>query len=247
MEDTMGTINKMLGMVLLTVGLILLPANVVVSQVPCEGNFDCDLDVDGTDASVFKSDFGRSKFSNPCPNCDEPPVPIPKTGQTTSYHDADDGWMEKGVPSPNPRFTDNGDGTVTDNMTWLIWLKDAYCPDVQAPDWNQAVDAAFNLHGQCTGQYPGMCGLTDGSCIGDWRMPNIREMLSIIDYGNRDPALPDGHPFTDVMYSQPYWTSTSDPTEANLRAFEVVIANGHVYDTLKNWPGRLVWPVRGGQ
>ena len=33
----------------------------------CEGNFDCDVDVDGTDAALFKSDFGRSSFSNPCP------------------------------------------------------------------------------------------------------------------------------------------------------------------------------------
>ena len=33
----------------------------------CEGNFDFDQDVDGTDAARFKSDFGRSAFSNPCP------------------------------------------------------------------------------------------------------------------------------------------------------------------------------------
>ena len=35
----------------------------------CEGNFDCDQDVDGTDAAIFKEDFGRSKFGNPCPVC----------------------------------------------------------------------------------------------------------------------------------------------------------------------------------
>jgi hypothetical protein len=32
----------------------------------CEGNFACDLDVDGTDASIFKLYFGRSTFNNPC-------------------------------------------------------------------------------------------------------------------------------------------------------------------------------------
>ena len=32
----------------------------------CEGNFDADDDVDGSDATFFKSDFGRSRFSNPC-------------------------------------------------------------------------------------------------------------------------------------------------------------------------------------
>ena len=36
----------------------------------CEGNFDGDLDVDGTDASTFKGDFGRSKLINPCSNAD---------------------------------------------------------------------------------------------------------------------------------------------------------------------------------
>ena len=35
----------------------------------CEGNFDNDQDVDGTDAGLFKSNFGRSEFINPCPAC----------------------------------------------------------------------------------------------------------------------------------------------------------------------------------
>ena len=45
--------------------------SVVMAQEPCEGNFDCDqdMDVDGTDAAVFKSDFGRSQFNDPCPSC----------------------------------------------------------------------------------------------------------------------------------------------------------------------------------
>jgi hypothetical protein len=36
----------------------------------CEGNFDCDQDVDGTDAQQFKTDFGRSMFLSPCTNPD---------------------------------------------------------------------------------------------------------------------------------------------------------------------------------
>ena len=35
----------------------------------CEGDFDCDGDCDGTDAALFKEDFGRSSFKNPCPAC----------------------------------------------------------------------------------------------------------------------------------------------------------------------------------
>jgi hypothetical protein len=35
----------------------------------CEGNFDGDKDVDGSDAATFKLDFGRSEFKNPCLTC----------------------------------------------------------------------------------------------------------------------------------------------------------------------------------
>ena len=52
-------------------------------------------------------------------------APVPKTGQTTSWATGDDGYHQKGVAWPNPRFTDNGDGTVTDNLTSLMWLQNA--------------------------------------------------------------------------------------------------------------------------
>ena len=48
---------------------------------------------------------------------------VSKTGQTTLYATGDDGDLEKGDPV-SPRFTDNGDGTITDNATDLVWAKD---------------------------------------------------------------------------------------------------------------------------
>lgn len=50
---------------------------------------------------------------------------VPRTGQITSYAAGDDGDIQAGLSLPEPRFTDNGDGTVTDNLTGLIWLKNA--------------------------------------------------------------------------------------------------------------------------
>jgi 2',3'-cyclic-nucleotide 2'-phosphodiesterase (5'-nucleotidase family) len=38
----------------------------------------------------------------------------------------------------------------------------------------------------------GMAGLTDGSKAGDWRLPNVRELHSLIDFGRGTPALPEG-------------------------------------------------------
>ena len=91
----------------------------------------------------------------------------------------------------------------------------------------------------------GQCDLTDGSTTGQWRLPNIRELQSLVDYGQVDPALPAGHPFTGVLDLEHYWSSTSyigyrDP------AWDVDLRNGLVYFPNKT-SADAVWPVRGGQ
>ncbi|GAK55385.1 hypothetical protein U27_02218 [Candidatus Vecturithrix granuli] len=96
-------------------------------------------------------------------------------------------------------FTDNGDGTVTDNLTGLIWLKDAGC--LGFVDWATALTKANGLK-------DGTCGLSDGSATGDWRLLNINELRSLFDPGLSAPHLPAGHPFTDIQFSY-YWSSTS--------------------------------------
>lgn len=54
-------------------------------------------------------------------------INIPLTGQNYSYTTGDDGFYLNGINSPNPRFIDNNDGTITDNLTGLTWLKNANC------------------------------------------------------------------------------------------------------------------------
>jgi hypothetical protein len=113
-------------------------------------------------------------------------APVPKTGQTTSYDPdkRDDGALQKGVAWPTPRFTDNNNGTVTDNLTRLIWTKNANAFGTRT--WAQALSAANGLKS-------GDPGLTDGSKVGDWRLPNVRELQSLIDYGHYNPVLPAVH------------------------------------------------------
>ena len=110
---------------------------------PCAGNFDYDCDVDSDDVDDFLSHFGRRQYNTPCPS--NGPAPVPKTGQTTSYASYDDGYYEKGVQWPNPRFTDNLDGTITDNLTGLIWMKNANCSGPRT--WDSALDMmSYHLH-----------------------------------------------------------------------------------------------------
>ncbi|MBF0495285.1 MAG: DUF1566 domain-containing protein [Deltaproteobacteria bacterium] len=169
------------------------------------------------------------------------PAPIPKTGLTTSYIAGDDGALQKGVALPSPRFTDNGNGTVTDNLTGLIWLKNANCFDHQT--WTQALADANGL-------VSGNCGLTDGSHAGDWRLPNVNELQSLIDYGHVYPTLPAGHPFSSVQYKSEmsyYWSSTSGAYGTD-EGWYVYMALGYAggHDkTLTNF--HYVWPVRSGQ
>ena len=128
------------------------------------------------------------------------PAPVAKTGQTVSVAPGDDGALRKGVTWPNPRFTDNNNGTVTDKLTGLIWLKNANClQDIRG--WQEVLQFADSLAS-------GACGLSDGSRSGDWRVPNRNELASLLDLSKRAPALPTGHPFTNFQVDK-YWTSTS--------------------------------------
>lgn len=161
---------------------------------------------------------------------------VPKTGQTTSYAAGDDGDLENGAAWPNPRFTDNSDGTVTDNLTGLIWLKDANCFALAA--WATALTDANTLNS-------GECSLSDGSAQGDWRLPNLRELQSLVDYGRSSPALPNGHPFTNVNHFH-YWSSSTFVNDTST-AWSTYMDDGDVQLFSKTLSFYHVWPVRGGQ
>ncbi len=60
-------------------------------------------------------------------NATNAPVTLSATGQTTSYAAGDDGALQKGAALSPVRFTDNRDGTITDTLTGLVWLKNAGC------------------------------------------------------------------------------------------------------------------------
>jgi hypothetical protein len=68
---------------------------------------------------------------------------VAQTGQTTSYADGDDGEIQAGVTPPTPRFMDKHDGTVTDKLTGLIWLKNSVC--FGGASWAEALTAVNTL------------------------------------------------------------------------------------------------------
>ncbi len=96
---------------------------------------------------------------------------LPDTGQTTSYTSTtgEDSYYTGNVPS----LTDNGNGTVTDNVTGLMWQQD----DGGEMTWDNAVTYAENL---------------TLAFYTDWRLPTSHELLNILNY-TTNPAI-------DVIY-----------------------------------------------
>jgi len=159
-------------------------------------------------------------------------APVEKTGQIAYYATGDDGDLEKGVTWPSPRFTEK-DGTVKDNLTGLVWLKNANCFGMRV--WATALTDCNSLNSD-------ECGLSDGSAEGDWRLPNVKELQSLIDYGRSNPALPTDHPFTGVESSY-YWSSTTYAGYTS-DAWYMYVGSGDVDYYDKASYADYVWPVR---
>ena len=152
---------------------------------------------------------------------------VRQTGQTASYRTGDDGYFQKGITWPSPRFNDVGDGTVMDNLTGLMWVKAA---TNSAVNWTNAVD-------YCN-------GLTLAG-HNDWRLANIQEIRSLMTYADCNYSgfpLPAGNPF---QYSSGamFWSSTTSASETNrawVQDFSSSVASAYLKTIAANF-----WPVRG--
>jgi hypothetical protein len=138
---------------------------------------------------------------------------LPDTGQTKCFDSSgveipcdsgfcpdQDGLHATGCPFEN-RFVDNGDGTVTDNCTGLMWQKDSadvngngQSTDEDNLTWCDALTYCENLR---------LAGHDD------WRLPNVRELQSIVDYGRFGPSIDP----VFGAFSAWYWSSTSHPND----------------------------------
>jgi hypothetical protein len=177
-------------------------------------------------------------------------VYLPNTGQTKCYNEAgteiactntgQDGDIQAGVAWPDPRFTVNGE-CVTDNLTGLMWAKNANLPN-GTRTWQGALDYIASMNSGA-----GLCGFHE------WRMPNRKELLSLIDYSKYSPALQTNHPFINVQsdrnFSFGYWSSSTFAYDTDL-AWVVYMWDGSAsYDSyygIKIY-SLYVWPVRAGQ
>ena len=135
------------------------------------------------------------------------------------------------------RFVDNGDGTVTDRKTNLMWLKNGRRFDfVSAVTWWDAVEKSTKV---TIGGY------------GNWRLPTIEEWHSLIDTDHQHPALVEPNPFKNIVTHMPYWSMTEFVYGKNhtcskvcpLDAYIVMLYSGRINHQKKNRRA-FILPVR---
>ncbi len=139
-----------------------------------------------------------------------------------------------GVIWPANRLKDNADGTVTDTLTGLTWLKNANCFSLLT--WESAVVATSSL-------VSGKCGLVDGSSAGQWRLPSKSELESIVNELQVNPATWLKSYFLYVQ-SNNYWTST---TYAGYSSMVWIVNMGDGFGNYiytKTGSSNYLWPVR---
>jgi len=138
-------------------------------------------------------------------------------------------------------FRDNGDGTVTDRATGLMWAKADSGRGMNWKDalaWSQAKNAEKHLG------------------RGDWRMPSVKELQSLVDYG-RCPDK-DGSPAIDPLFACTgvtneagqadfgyYWSGTTH-ANAFAGAAAAYVAFGRAAGWMSSPQGRGGDPARGG-
>lgn len=228
-------------------------------------------------------------------------ITIAATGQTLCYNDAgavidcvgsgQDGEWRKGAIWPTLRLSDNGDGTVTDHLTGLMWMQNVDCwgentlktrcldkdgegvktqvgwrvdgtgiilddagekvplyedctppeeqPNPMTAGYEEDLPGDGRVHQDSAESFVEWqngnivnCGA--GTRYIDWRLPNVRELESILDLSaNGANSLPTGHPFFNVPAAY-IRTSTPWANGPTLSAWVVNMTTAEVWVGMKS-------------
>ena len=146
------------------------------------------------------------------------------------------------------RFDDHFDGTVTDRLTGLMWLRDANVAATIGHDPNGTGDGSM----EWTAALDFVAGINAGTYTipaphNDWRMPNINELESLAHWGEADQSSWLNSPaqgFVNVQ-AEPYWSSTTDVYQG-VDAWYIDMSGGYLRGRRKT-NRYYLWLVREGQ
>jgi hypothetical protein len=184
-----------------------------------------------------------------------------KTGQTTSYGPGSDGDVQAGVAR---QYVDNGDGTITDTGTGLMWEKKDRSGSIHdfgtTYTWGMT-SPPYTMNGTMVSSF--LPALNAAPCFAghcDWRIPNVNELQSLANYQTYSPGVDtafntscaagctvDGAGGTSMCsctQSSYYWSSTTFQS-GPLLAWFVSFSDGYAYAFSKSY-NYYVRAVRGG-
>ena len=163
-----------------------------------------------------------------------PKIDVPRTGQYSTYDEdgvlinhegtGQDGEIQAGIVWPPQRFVDNGDGTITDKLTGLMWLQDGAC--LGSLSWQAALDVTEKSR-QTTG---------DEKCLGlnafnDWLLPDIGQLETLLNAEESKAAgWLNRNRFRNIQPGG-YWSSTTVPNPYS--AWTLRFDSGNVEKTSK--------------
>ena len=135
------------------------------------------------------------------------------------------------------RFVDNGDGTVTDRLNQLMWVKNGWLPEFfAATNWWDAMERlkTFRFNG-----------------YQDWRLPTVGEWASLVDRNRQAPAIVEPSPFRNIITHLPYWSKTeytfgmdfSVKNTVPFQAYTILMYSGNVFHQNKTELA-FILPVR---
>ncbi|MBN2434382.1 MAG: cadherin-like beta sandwich domain-containing protein [Spirochaetes bacterium] len=154
-------------------------------------------------------------------------IPVFKTGAGAisgyTLNPNEDGATQHGVSWPSPRFTADGPDSIRDEMTGLVWLKN---PDSTTRTWSNAITYCEGL----------------SNSYSDWRMPNVRELRSLVHHGQSSPVTwLNSQGFTNFKVSH-YWSSTTSSNTSS--ALMLRMRFGNILHGDKSGDQLFVLPVR---
>ncbi|MCM0756075.1 DUF1566 domain-containing protein [Desulfovibrio aminophilus] len=150
------------------------------------------------------------------------PLPCRGSGQ--------DGEFRPGRPWPTQRFELSADGAVAlDRLTDLHWSADAD-------------PAGFPLSRAEAGNLVAEWRAEARHGFDDWRLPNRRELLSLVSFGAATPCLPGGHPFRNAV-SNWYWSADEAAIQPGYFWYVQFLGGRMFFGRADEY--HLAWPVRG--
>ncbi|MBI3188376.1 MAG: DUF1566 domain-containing protein [Gammaproteobacteria bacterium] len=169
-------------------------------------------------------------------------VALPKTGQTLCFDAGNvvmactdtgqDGEYQAGVAWPSPRFiVDSSGNCITDTLTNLMWARNnSQDGNTFIGTWSDSLTMANNLD---------LCG------FGDWRMPNRKELLSLVNYGASNTGVDLMNNGFNILLGF-YWSS-SRVVDSSAEAWVLILINGVMSPRSMFESSNRFIPVRAAQ